>query len=105
MKKIEAYAGDCVSDNLKVIIDDYPNKEGNSELAINLDLGDSLLSFYREIKKDGSVEYVVINVDKNSKKLTRYVAKETNHTVISSDFIAGLVKVFRSAKNEEKESI
>ena len=100
MKKIEAYAGDCVSDNLKVIVDDYPNKEGNSELAINLDIGDSLLSFYREIKKGGSVEYVVINVDKNSKKLTRYIAQETNHTVISSDFIAGLVKVFGSVQKD-----
>ena len=94
MKKIEAYAGDCVSDNLKVIIDDYPNQEGNSELAVNLNLGDSLLNLFREIKEDGSIEYVVINVDKNSKKLTRYVAQETNKTIVSNSFITGLNEVF-----------
>lgn len=98
MKKIEAYAGDCVLDNLKVIIDDYPNKEGNSELAINLDLGDSLLNFFKETKKDGSVEYVVISIDKNSKKLTRYVATETNQTIVSSSFITSLNEVFELAR-------
>ena len=98
MKKIEAYAGDCVSDNLKVIIDDYPNQEGNSELAVNLDLGDSLLNLFREIKEDGSIEYVVISVDKNSKKLTRYVATETNQTIVSTSFLTGLGKLFSSAE-------
>ena len=93
MKKIEAYAGDCVSDNLKVIIDDYPNQDGNSELAVNLDLGDSLLNIFREIKEDGSIEYVVISVDKNSKKLTTWDVLYANgvytYFVLSSVLLDG----------------
>ena len=42
MKKINAYICDCVSENIGVIIDDYQNKEGNSEFSINLNVGDSL---------------------------------------------------------------
>ena len=98
MKKINAYVGDCVAENIGVIIDDYPNKEGNSEFAVNLDLGDSLLNLFREIKEDGSIKYVVISVDKNSKKLTRYVATETNQTIVSTDFLTGLGKLFSSAE-------
>ena len=94
MKKINAYVGDCVSENIGVIIDDYPNQDGNSELTVNLDLGDSLLNLYREIKEDGSIEYVVISVDKNSKKLTRYVATETNQTIVSTGLIEGLNSTF-----------
>ena len=81
-----------------IIIDDYPNQDGNSELAVNLDLGDSLLNLFREIKEDGSIEYVVISVDKNSKKLTRYVVTETNQTIVSTDFLTGLGKLFSSAE-------
>ena len=44
MKKINAYVGDCVSENIGVIIDDYPNKEGNSEFAVNLNVGDSFIT-------------------------------------------------------------
>lgn len=51
MKKINAYVGDCVSENIGVIIDDYPNKEGNSEFAVNLNLDNSLLNLYKEKKK------------------------------------------------------
>ena len=51
MKKINAYVGDCVSENIGVIIDDYPNKEGNSEFAVNLHLDNSLLNLYKEKKK------------------------------------------------------
>ena len=98
MKKINAYVGDCVAENIGVIIDDYPNQDGNSELAVNLDLGDILLNLFREIKEDGSIEYVVISVDKNSKKLTRYVAVETDHTIVSSGFITGLNEVFELAR-------
>ena len=94
MKKINAYVGECVSKDIGIIIDDYPSQDGNSEFAVNLDLGDSLLNLFREIKEDGSIEYVVINVDKNSKKLTRYVAQETNQTIVSSGFITGLNEVF-----------
>ena len=50
-KKINAYVGDCVSENIGVIIDDYPNKEGNSEFAVNLNLDNSLLNLYKEKKK------------------------------------------------------
>ena len=39
MKKINAYIGDCISENIDVIIDDYQNKEGNSEFSINLNVG------------------------------------------------------------------
>ena len=98
MKKINAYVGDCVAENIGVIIDDYMNQEGNSEFAVNLNVGDSLLNLYRDIKEDGSVEYVVISIDKNSKKLTRYVAAETDHTIVSSSFITGLNEVFELAK-------
>ena len=49
MKKINAYVGDCVSENIGVIIDDYPNKEGNSEFAVNLNLDNSLLNLYCEL--------------------------------------------------------
>lgn len=98
MKKINAYVGDCVSENIGVIIDDYPNKEGNSEFSINLNVGDSLLNLYKETKEDGSVEYVVISIDKNSKKLTRYVAVEADHTIVSSSFITGLNEVFELTK-------
>ena len=48
MKKINAYVGDCVSENIGVIIDDHPNKEGNSEFAVNLNLDNSLLNLYKE---------------------------------------------------------
>ena len=41
MKKINAYVGDCVLENIGVIIDDYQNKEGNSEFAVNLKVGGS----------------------------------------------------------------
>ena len=51
MKKINAYVGDCVSENIGVIIDDYLNKEGNSEFAVNLNLDNSLLNLYKEKKK------------------------------------------------------
>ena len=51
IKKINAYVGDCVSENIGVIIDDYPNKEGNSEFAVNLNLDNSLLNLYKEKKK------------------------------------------------------
>ena len=51
MKKINAYIGDCISENIDVIIDDYQNKEGNSEFSINLNVGDSLLNLYKEKKK------------------------------------------------------
>ena len=51
MKKINAYVGECVSENIGVIIDDYPNKEGNSEFAVNLNLDNSLLNLYKEKKK------------------------------------------------------
>ena len=51
MKKINAYVGDCVSENIGVIIDDYQNKEGNSEFAVNLNLDNSLLNLYKEKKK------------------------------------------------------
>lgn len=51
MKKINAYVGDCVSENIGVIIDDYPNKEGNSEFAVNLNLDNSLLNLYKEKKR------------------------------------------------------
>ena len=98
MKKINAYIGDCISENIDVIIDDYQNKEGNSEFSINLNVGDSLLNLYKETKEDGSVEYVVISIDKNSKKLTRYVAAETDHTIVSSDFIKCLNEVFELAR-------
>ena len=98
MKKINAYVGDCVAENIGVIIDDYMNQEGNSEFAVNLNVGDSLLNLYRDIKEDGSVEYVVISIDKNSKKLTRYVAVEADHTIVSSGFITGLNEVFELAK-------
>ena len=99
MKKINAYVGECVSEDIGIIIDDYPNQEGNSELAVNLDLGDSLLNLFREIKEDGSIEYVVISVDKNSKKLTRYVATETNQTIVSTSFLTGLGKLFSSVES------
>ncbi len=98
MKKINAYIGDCISENIDVIIDDYQNKEGNSEFSINLNVGDSLLNLYKETKEDGSVEYVVISIDKNSKKLTRYVAVEADYTIVSSSFITGLNKVFELTK-------
>ena len=98
MKKINAYIGDCISDNIDVIIDDYQNKEGNSEFAVNLNLDNGLLNLYKETKEDGSVEYVVISIDKNSKKLTRYVAAETDHTIVSSDFIKCLNEVFELAR-------
>ena len=98
MKKINAYIGDCISENIDVIIDDYQNKEGNSEFAVNLNLDNSLLNLYKEKKEDGSIEYVVINIDKNSKKLTRYVAAETDHTIVSSSFITGLYEVFELTK-------
>lgn len=100
MKKINAYVGDCVSENIGVIIDDYPNQDGNSELTVNLDLGDSLLNLFREIKEDGSIEYVVISVDKNSKKLTRYVATETNQTIVSTGLISGLNSLFNRIQVE-----
>jgi hypothetical protein len=100
MRKINAYVGECLPENVGVIIDDYPNPEGNAELAINLDLGDCLLNFYRDIKEDGSVEYVVINVDKNSKKLTRYVATETNQTIVSTGLIEGLNSTFNRIQVE-----
>ena len=100
MKKINAYVGECVPEDIGIIIDDYPNQDDNSELAINLDLGDCLLNFFREIKEDGSVEYVVINVDKNSKKLTRYVATETNQTIVSTDLISGLNSLFNRIQVE-----
>ena len=51
MKKINAYVGDCVSENIGVSIDDYPNKEGNSEFAVNLNLDNGLLNLYKEKKK------------------------------------------------------
>lgn len=51
MKKINAYIGDCISENIDVIIDDYQNKEGNSEFAVNLNLDNSLLNLYKEKKK------------------------------------------------------
>ena len=100
MRKINAYVGECLPENVGVIIDDYPNQDDNSELAINLDLGDCLLNFFREIKEDGSVKYVVINVDKNSKKLTRYVATETNQTIVSTDLISGLNSLFNRIQVE-----
>ena len=98
MKKINAYICDCVSENIGVIIDDYQNKEGNSKFSITLNVGDSPLNLYKETKEDGSVEYVVISIDKNSKKLTRYVAAETDHTIVSSDFIKCLNEVFELAR-------
>ena len=100
MRKINAYVGECLPENVGVIIDDYPNQDDNSELAINLDLGDCLLNFFIFFKKDGSVEYVVINVDKNSKKLTRYVATETNQTIVSTDLISGLNSLFNRIQVE-----
>ena len=51
MKKINAYICDCVSENIDVIIDDYQNKEGNSEFAVNLNLDNGLLNLYKEKKK------------------------------------------------------
>ena len=51
MKKINAYIGDCISENIDVIIDDYQNKEGNSEFAVNLNLDNGLLNLYKEKKK------------------------------------------------------
>ena len=51
IKKINAYIGDCISENIDVIIDDYQNKEGNSEFSINLNVGDSRLNLYKEKKK------------------------------------------------------
>ena len=98
MRKINAYVGECLPENVGVIIDDYPNKEGNSEFAVNLNVGDSLLNLYKETKEDGSVEYVVISIDKNSKRLTRYVAVEADYTIVSSGFITGLNEVFELAK-------
>ena len=51
MRKINAYVGECLPENVGVIIDDYPNQDDNSELAINLDLGDCLLNFLEKLKK------------------------------------------------------
>ena len=45
------------------------------------------LRFYRILLYQESVEYVVISIDKNSKKLTRYAAVEVDYTIVSSDFI------------------
>ena len=96
MKKVSAYVGDCLPDDIGIIVDDYPNEDGNSELAVNLDLGDSLLNLYREIKKDGSIQYVVISIDKNSKVISRYEAEETKKVNGSDGIIVCLAKLFNS---------
>ena len=64
MRKINAYVVECLPENVGVIIDDYPNQDNNSELAINLDLGDCLLNFFREIKED---EVIITMLNKNER--------------------------------------
>ena len=98
MKKIDAHISDCIPDDTNVIIDDYLNKDGNGELTVNLDIGDRLLIYFRETKKDGSFEYVVVDIDKNSKELTRYVAQKVDQTIVSDGLLTDLCKTFELAQ-------
>lgn len=98
MKKINAYISDCIPNDTNVLIDDYLNKDGNGELTVNLDIGDRLLIYFRETKNDGSFEYVVVDIDKNSKELTRYVAQKVDQTIVSDSLLTDLCKTFELAQ-------
>ena len=103
MKKIKAYAEDCLSDDTTVIVNDYPNPDGESELAISTCLGDEFINVYRTIKEDGSIEFVILAGDLNSKKVTRYVSKKSHSEVIKDDtvdMVFGMFKMYREQLEE-----
>ena len=103
MKKIKAFAGECVPSDTEVIVDDYPNQDDESELAVNINMGDEFINLYRNIKDDGTVEFVVITIDKNSKVLTRYEAKKTNDISMSNSGMELLSNAFRSVSESCNE--
>lgn len=98
MKKIKAYAGTCVPDDTEVIIDDYPNQDDEGELAVNVSMGDEYVHFYRDTKADGSVEFIIITVDKKSRVLTRYEVKKSSSSTMSGSGMEALHNMFKSVK-------
>ena len=104
MKEIKAYAGACVPSDTEVIIDDYPNQDDEGELAVNVSIGDEYVHLYRDTKADGSVEFIVITVDKKSRKLTRYEVKKSSSSTMSSSGMEALANMFKSVRSSCVES-
>lgn len=103
MKKIKAYAEDCLSDDTTVIVNDYPNPDGEPELAISTCLNDEFINVYRTIKEDGSIEFVILIGDLNSKKVARYVTKKPHSEVIKDgtvDMVFGMFGMYRKQYEE-----
>ena len=100
MRKVNAYVNENLSDKVKVLIDDYPNEDGLEELAININLDSSVINLYKINKKDGSVEYLILDVDKNTKVLTRYKAEEVGKIEASEPVLTVLNTLFKTVENE-----
>ncbi|MBO6261726.1 MAG: hypothetical protein J6N95_03890 [Bacilli bacterium] len=106
MKKINAYAEKTLPSDTTVLINDYPNQDNEPELAINTCLGDEVINLYRTSKEDGSVEFIVITLDKETKKLVRYKVKETGKTIAKDGVVDIVFGMFESTvKQYEKTSL
>ena len=98
-KAIKAYAGQCVSADTQVVVDEYLNQDDNGELAVSLINDGKIINLYRTVKGDRSVKYTLIEIDKTNKTLARYGVKKQAKTSVSEAQLECVSSLFDIAKD------